>query len=258
MSDKVIGIGGGVGPEAGIELQKQIIQNTNAGGTDQGHIDVYHISRASDIVDRTEFLLNNAKENPAEGMYRTAQTLHSAASIADKELVMGIPCNTFHTPKIFNRFLELLELNGLNITVVNMLQETGEFIKKSYPNITKVGLMSTTGTRTVNTYKKVLEPIGFNIIEVPELMQPELHDSIYNKEWGIKAVNRNSSKARDNFLRFAENLQKQGVDIIILGCSEIPLVLSEKHFNGIPLIDPVLVLARALIREVAKEKLRPI
>ena len=258
MSDIAIGIGGGVGPEAGLELQKQIIQNTIAGGTDQGHIDVYHISRASDIVDRTEYLLNNAKENPADGMYRTAKALYSAAGIADKKLVMGIPCNTFHTPEIFNRFLELLEINALNITVINMLYETGKFIKTHYPKITRVGLMSTTGTRKINTYKTILEPLGFDIIEVPESMQPELHESIYNKEWGIKATNNNCSKAKNNFLRFAGVLENQGVDIIILGCSEIPLVLTEKHFNKIPLIDPVFVLARALIRETATEKLRPI
>jgi hypothetical protein len=61
MSEKLICIGGGVGPMAGVELQRRIIQNTDSGGTDQGHIEVHHFSRAHDIADRTRFLLEEVE-----------------------------------------------------------------------------------------------------------------------------------------------------------------------------------------------------
>jgi aspartate racemase len=44
--------------------------------------------------------------------------------------------------------------------------------------------------------------------------------------------------------------------VIILGCTEIPLVLTDAAVGGIPLIDPTLILARALIREAAPDRLR--
>ena len=255
MKEKLICIGGGVGPMAGVKLHKKIIENTETNGTDQDHLEVHHFSRSHDIGDRTRFLLREISENPAEGMFRTAQVMEKAAQSVNKKPIIGIPCNTFHAPEIFNRFSELLNRNNIDIQVLNMIEETGKFIKLLFPNAEKIGLMSTTGTRTFRVYNQVLEPVGFRIIEVPDKMQEELHDSVYNKDWGIKAKSPVSEKARKNFLRFAKILSEQGAEVIILGCSEIPLALPELKLYNIPLTDPMSALSRALIREVAPRKL---
>ena len=52
MKEKIIVIAGGVGPMAGVELHKKIIESTLTDGTDQTHIEVYHLSRSHDIQDR--------------------------------------------------------------------------------------------------------------------------------------------------------------------------------------------------------------
>lgn len=255
MKEKLICIGGGVGPMAGVELHRKIIENTETNGTDQDHLEVYHFSRSHDIGDRTRFLLGEISENPAEGMFRTAQAMEKAAQTVNKQPIIGIPCNTFHSPEIFNRFSVLLNRNNIDVQVLNMIEETGKFIKLLFPNAKKIGLMSTTGTRTVRVYNQVLEHVGFKIIEVPDHMQEELHNSVYNKDWGIKAKSPVSKKARNNFLRFAKILADKGAEAIILGCTEIPLALPEQKFNNIPFVDPVTALSRALIREAAPEKL---
>lgn len=254
--EKIIAVGGGVGPMAGVELHKKIIEQTKTDGTDQDHFEVHHLSRSHDIEDRTKYLLGETEKNPAEGMLRTAKALEKAAEIAGKEAVLGVPCNTFHAPKIFDYFLELLKKENINIQVINMIKETGSFLKKNFSKAKKIGLMSTTGTRQVRVYNEVLEPFGFEIEEVPEEMQEELHNSIYNKKWGIKAKSPVSEKARNNFLKYVGILQKQGSEAIILGCTEIPLALPEMEINNTPLIDPVLILAKALIREANKNKLK--
>lgn len=253
--EKVIGIGGGVGPMAGVDLHKQIIENTKA-STDQEHFEIYHISRSPDINDRTRYLLEEGLRNPAEGMFRTLKAVASAVKAIDnKQIVFGVPCNTFHASPIFNRFIELAKQEP-DIQVVNMINETGKFIREHYPDAKKIGLMSTTGTRKVGVYKEVLEPT-FAIIEVPENIQPELHNSIYNQDWGIKAQFPVSEKARNNFLKYVGVLKEQDVDAVILGCTEIPQALPEKEINSIPLIDPMFVLARALVREANPKKLKP-
>lgn len=255
MKDKLICIGGGVGPMAGVKLHELIIENTKTDGTDQDHLEVHHLSRSHDIGDRTKYLLGEISENPAEGMFRTAQAAVRAAEEVSKRVVFGVPCNTFHAPKIFNYFLELIEKNNLNIQVINMIEEIGNYMKQEFPSVKKIGVMSTIGTREIGVYNEILEKFEFEIIQVPEEIQDELHDSIYNKDWGIKAVSSVSEKGRNNFLKYADILIKQGAEVIILGCTEIPLALPEKEFKKVPLVDPMVMLARAMIEVVDEGKL---
>jgi aspartate racemase len=255
---KLITIGGGVGPMAGVELHKKIIENTLTNGTDQDHLEVHHFSRSHDIADRTDYLLNKVNQNPAEGMFRSMQIAVQAAQIAGREVVAGIPCNTFHAPLIFQHFMRLIQEHDVTIKMLHMLEEVVGLVSQILPQAETIGLMSTTGTRMVHVYNDVLEPHGLNIVQVPQNTQPELHHSIYNQQWGIKAVSPVSKKARSNFEKYANLLCEQGAQAIILGCTEIPLALPEKTYKGIPLIDPMFALARALIRVVDEKKLRPL
>jgi len=273
--EKAIVIGGGVGPMAGVELHRKIIEHTLTDGTDQTHLEVLHFSRSSDIVDRTEYLLGKVKGDPAEGMLRTFKMAFKALKelesdmrqnnspkdfpghIVHRPAVGGIPCNTFHAVKIFNRFIELLKLAEIDINILNMIEETVKLINSIVPNARKIGLMSTTGTRRTGVYSEVLIPKGFSIIEVPEELQDELHDTIYNRKWGIKAVSPVTKKARSNFQKYAGQIAESGAEAIILGCTEIPIAMPEPHFRGIPLIDPMTALARGLIREANPDKLKP-
>jgi aspartate racemase len=65
---KGIVIGGGVGPMAGVELHKKIINSTKTSGTDQDHLDIVHLSFPSLVNDRTKFLLKGDDVNPGERM----------------------------------------------------------------------------------------------------------------------------------------------------------------------------------------------
>lgn len=258
MVEKVIGIGGGVGPMAGVKLHELIIQHTLS-RIDQGHLSVVHISHSSQIPDRTKFLLGEIKENPAKAMILVMQAIAAAAkAVGAEEVVAGVPCNTFHAPRIWNGFTQMLRENSATVQVVHMLEETASLIKEILPDARNIGLMSTIGTRRVSVYEQILTPWGYRLLQVPEKVQGELHDSIYNPEWGIKAVSPVTARARDNFLRYTEILYEQGVDAIILGCTEIPLALPESKYQGVPLIDPMVALARALIRESAPTKLKPL
>ncbi len=264
MEEKVIIVGGGVGPMAGVELHRRIIENTITDGTDQSHLEVYHLSRSADIPDRTQYLLGKERRDPVLGMFRTFKIAYTALEernslMKEKFLAVGgIPCNTFHAPAIFNRFLDMMNKNHILIKIINMIEETAWLINETIGNVSKVGLLSTTGTRHFGVYRRMLESSGIQVTEVPENLQDELHDTIYNREWGIKAVSPVSEKAKTNFERYAGILAEQGVQAIILGCTEIPLALTGKTFHGIPLIDPMVALARGLIRDANPKKLKPI
>jgi len=258
FNEKVIVIGGGVGPLAGVKLHQYIIENTRTNGTDQDHFDIYHLSRSSNITDRTEALQAGKPELPAEGMFRTFALADSALKSAGKHGVGGVPCNTFHAPAIFNHFTQLLSTADLSLSVINMIEETASVIKNSYPKVTAIGVLSTTGTRTADVYPKLLEPLGFSIVQVDETDQTDLHEAIYNRSWGIKATPHIDPRVRKKFEHFLRKLMEKGAQAVILGCTEIPLALPEQELFGIPLIDPMLALARALIREANPRKLKKV
>jgi len=259
----VILVVGGVGPVAGNDFLNKIAENTDNGDEgDSGHLNVNSMSYPEKIGDRTAYLQGKIKTNPANGASDIAKAMMIGALSMDKnaKFTLGVPCNTFHVPKIFDEFLRLLEKKEVNVDVVNMIEETGKHIEKIFPNAKKIGLMSTTGTRDFRIYHNVLEKKGFELIEVDKSNQEELHDIIYNAKWGIKSVTPPTQKARDKFLKFAMQIIEKGAEAIILGCTEIPLVFPKNELifpeGSMPLIDPADVLARKLIEKIDKNKVK--
>jgi aspartate racemase len=249
---RVIGIVGGVGPYAGLDLNKKIFDQTKA-VTDQQHIPVILVSLSDQIPDRTEFLSGKLKQNPAVPIAKIIKTL-SALGVK----VVGIPCNTAHAPLIFERVGAILRRNKIHIKVLNMIKETARHIKRAYPEVKSLGLLGTSGTVNADVYGQIMRPLGLDIIYPTEDVQHKLvHDAIYNKKYGIKAQsNPVQARARQQLLKAAVQLKNRGAQLIILGCTEIPLALSGKEISGLPALDPTLILARALIREVAPQKLK--
>uniref|UniRef100_H3GR09 Aspartate racemase n=1 Tax=Phytophthora ramorum TaxID=164328 RepID=H3GR09_PHYRM len=284
----MLGICGGVGPAAGLLLHQLILQNTDSAGEDQGHLNVCHFSRSEDMTDRTEYLVyaasssaeatdsdsdsgsspgevpcdskELAKEvgNPACGMARTFAMMHAAATAGRARLVVGVPCNTFHAQPIWDEFIRRTA-HACNVHHVHMLEETVAFIARELPLCKRIGLMSTTGTRESRVYHDLLEPRGYKVVEVSAgAMQQELHESIYNREWGVKSTAPAvSPRSEANFQRYAKLVREHGAEAIILGCTEIPFVFAGKtHFAGVLLIDPMVALARAMIREADPSRLK--
>ncbi len=284
-------IGGGVGPMAGVELHRKIIEHTLTDGTDQDHFDVIHLSLASRISDRTGYLIDSGSRNPGDEMAEVVRIALRGLGDEDgpgKPCIVGVPCNTFHAPPIFDRFLSSMDsfigehggrtvsgrtvsgrtvsgrtitdraISSPGITVVHMLRETLDLIRQLQPDARRIGLMSTTGTRRSRVWHDLLEKDGYTVVEVEESVQPELHDTIYHPEWGLKAVSPASETARRRFETYADSLISEGAEALVLGCTEIPLALPGLRFRNTPLVDPVLALARGMIREGNPEKLSPL
>ena len=68
--------------------------------------------------------------------------------------------------------------------------------------------------------------------------------------------NRNGRQStKKELLKGIDYLDKEGAEIIIMGCTEIPLAIKDNKINGKPLIDSTKILARALILKSSPEKL---
>lgn len=252
MEKKVIGIVGGVGPYAGLDLHKKILDNTQA-LNDQEHLPVLHLSFSERINDRTQFLLGKV-DNPAPAVADIILRMYVAG--AD---VIGIPCNTMHSPQIFNVINERLIKTGFSGTLLNMIEEVAKYVSANYPDVKTIGVLSTIGTFRSKVYPAILEAKGFKVVVLDEDVQNMVHNAIYDETYGIKAQSSPvTEKARGEFLRGVQHLQKKGAQAVILGCTEIPLAITEKEIDGTIMIDPTLILARALINATYPEKLQPI
>jgi aspartate racemase len=249
----VIGIVGGVGPFAGLDLNEKIFRITRA-TKDQDHLNVILMSFSGMIPDRTAFLLSQIKENPAVGAVDVIMKLENAGAT-----VVGIPCNTSHAADIWQEIESKLAENKSKIRLINMIGETAHFIKGRYSSIQKIGLLGTTGTITSDVYGTVLRREGLQVL-YPDLSIQEglVHPAIYDREYGIKSQSKPVSvKAKKHLKTAMKHLIEKKAEAIILGCTEIPLAIKDREYTGIPLIDPTMILARALVLAVAPQKLSP-
>jgi aspartate racemase len=253
-TQKIIGVVGGMGPYAGLDLVKKIFDQT-AASSDQEHLPVILCSLPSEIEDRTAFVLGESTDNPAWSILKVVRKLGQAGAT-----VAGIPCNTAHAPRIFDVIQDELRKGKDQIKLLHMIEEVAGVIRERFPNAKKIGLLSTIGTAKARIYQAYLEPEGYAMVLPDEDIQVNfVHRPIYDREFGIKAKSAPVTDiARARLAQAIDHLLGRGVEVIILGCTEIPLAITEKERQGIPLLDPAVILARALIRETHPEKLVPL
>jgi len=252
MKNKKIGIIGGVGPFAGIDLFKKIFNLTHA-STDQKHLDVLLHSFPGQIPDRTAFLSGSEHKNPANGLFDIVRSLDASSTN-----IIGIPCNTSHAAKIWDPLSKKVSTEFPDITLVNMVEEVGLTIKMSYSKGSKIGIMATTGTVISNVYDNPLKRQGMIPVYPDEEIQGDfIQDAIYNRKYGIKAFSDpTTTQARQQLKTGLDNLINKGVNAIILGCTEIPLSITEGTYGNIPLYDSTMILARKLVTLADPEKLK--
>lgn len=248
----MIGIIGGVGPTAGADLLQKITEETTA-GKDQEHLPVILFSFPHLIDDRTEYLEGRVKNNPGDAIAKIAFQLNDlGVNIA------AIPCNTAHAPAIFNKVTDELEKAGKKLKLVNLIDESIKYLESNFDKGGGIGVLSTTGTYKQKIYSSRIEEAGFKPIIPTEDIQKELvHNAIYHTAYGIKSKNGKTTKLARAQLEFAMDLLKeQGAEAIILGCTELPLAFEECKYKDMLLIDATRLLARGMIREFDKTKLR--
>ena len=246
---RAIGVIGGVGPYAGIDLVKKVFDNTIA-SSDQEHIDLYLTSTPAIIGDRTAYLLDGG-ENPATGLVACLDKLALIGSD-----VIAIPCNTAHAPQIYDEVVRAAQKKWPKVQLLNMIGETITAIRQRFPKGARIGLLATLGTHTVGVYRTHFEgERSFTLIEPDQRGREAVHQAIYDRQYGIKAVAPPTALAKAVVKAQAKLLIEKGAEAIILGCTELPLVLHDGEV-AVPLFDPTAIVARAAIRAVSPQQLR--
>lgn len=248
----VIGILGGMGPYAGVDLARRVLDETLA-TRDQDHIPCI-LHNATHIPDRTAFLLGKASTDPARAMSQALLDMaRSGATTA------GIACNTAHADPIFNAVRDRLEKDGTDMLLFHIVDETVRAIRRHFPDAQTIGILGTQGTYRFKLYDRRIEKAGLKALLPPENVRNGLlNDAIYHPDWGIKAHSRPVTReARDAVSRAAEGLLQAGADLVVLGCTELPLAAPTTGPAASRLVDATRMLARALVGHAAPDRLRP-
>jgi aspartate racemase len=237
MAEKVIGILGGMGPEATLSLFEKIIANTPA-TRDQDHLRVIIDSNAK-IPDRTPAILGQG-DSPVPAMVESGRALERAG--AD---FIVIPCVSAHF------FLDELQAQ-LTLPILSLFDTVAEELERQQPAPAAVGLLATTGTVHGRKFQERLQKSGMDTL-VPGLDdQKRVMSVIYR----LKATSSGSGREemRSELRSVVAALVDRGGKAIVAGCTEIPLVLRSQD-APVPFFDSLLVLARAAIVRAGRRPL---
>ena len=134
------------------------------------------------------------------------------------------------------------------IPLVSLVEATSEEIKKR--KIKKVGLIGTSFTMNKPFYREVLSQHGIEII-VPDKTDQAYIGKVIFEELSFGVIR---DESRSGYLRIIEKLHEKGADGVILGCTEIPLLIKQEH-TKIPVFDTTTIHAEAALQHAIKKRI---
>jgi aspartate racemase len=136
-----------------------------------------------------------------------------------------------------------------------MLTTTVRHLREAFPSVRSVGVLATSGTIASGVYEKALESQGLRQVVPEPALQARVMEAIYGKE-GVKA-GFTTGRCQEDIAAAIDGLISAGVEVVILGCTELPLLLREAHVIGtngarVSIIDPTDVLAKECVAHAMK------
>lgn len=221
----VIGILGGMGPQAGVKLVDILISKSAQNGAKENS-DFPEI--ILDSVPVPDFISDTKNLNQVLKTLKRRVKLLSSMNISK----VAIACNTAH--------IMLDDLQSVTeIKFVSIIEEVAKQVKASRLN--KVGLMATPSTIRFGLFQQALSKFNLDVVIPTKKEQLILEKVIRNVLSG--------KKFKGDILQLtliANSFKRKGAKGIILGCTELPLVFPKKP--SIPVFDCLVILADALLR----------
>jgi aspartate racemase len=224
-----LGILGGMGPLATVDFMQKVIEATPA-SRDQDHIPML-VHAVPQVPDRTACILAGNDE-PLRWMREGVDKLLAAGAEA-----IAIPCNTAHY--WYDALVE-----NLDIPVLHIVDAAAASLAAKDITDGTIGLLATTGTVTANVYQTRFQALGYDCAAPNEATQT---DGVTAGIAAIKAGDLDTGRRR--LEAAAKTLVELDCGAIVLGCTEIPIVLTSdlSPAPGIGYLDATDALAQASV-----------
>ena len=230
MNEMIVGVRGAMGPKSTAELLVRITRCTPA-AVEQDHLRVICDSNPK-IPNRTDSLLSGETGPIIGALAQTALNLEQAGAG-----IIGIPCNTAHA------FLADVRA-AVGVPVLDMIGEAAIRALEIFGEGTIVGLVATDGTLRTRLYHDALEGVGL------VAMSPSAAGIQYAVMDALDSVKLHgpTEDAYGALGAAVRDLTSNGATAVIAACTEVSLVF-ERRPPDLPWLDPLQVLAEALVRE---------
>lgn len=229
---KTIGLIGGMSWESSIEYYRIINQKVRErlGGTHSAKCVMVSVDFAE-----IEILQHAGRWSEATDMLvKSARQLESASA----DFVV-LCTNTMH--KMADDICR-----SISIPFLHIADATAEKVKVQ--GITKIGLLGTRYTMEEDFYKgRLVDNYGLEVIVPGEDDRNVIHDVIYNELVKGKIF----PESKETFLRIIEKMEALGAEGVILGCTEIGLLVKNGDCR-VPLFDTTLIHAEAAVEFALK------
>ena len=223
-----VGVLGGMGPLATIDFMRKVLDATPA-ARDQDHLPMI-VCSLPQIPDRTAAFRGDG-DSPLDAIVACGRRLASAGA----DLIV-MPCNTAHL--WFDDVQQQLQLPMLHL-VDAALREALDLAGAE----ARVGLLATDATIASGLY------INRRLADTPppQWLLPTAGEMLALVMPGIAAVKAGRLPDGQALLADAARaLEQRGADVLVLGCTEIPLVL-DAAACGMPVVDATAALARQVV-----------
>jgi aspartate racemase len=224
---KTIGLVGGISWESTLEYYRVINQHTKErlGGFHSAKVVLYSVDFAEVEVRQHQ----GRWDELTELMIDAARRVEKAGA----ELLV-ICANTMH------KMADDVQRN-IRIPILHIGDVTAEAVRSR--SIKKVGLLGTRFTMEQDFYKqRLIGKHGLEVIIPEEKEREEIHSILYNE----LCLGEIKASSKGVFQKIIAGLASRGAQGIILGCTEIPLLVSQNDYE-IPLFDTTTLHARAAV-----------
>lgn len=232
---KTLGLIGGIGPESTVDYYKMIIRKFRKISGTNGYPNFF-----MNNINMTE-MLDFVKEGKLDEL-----TGFLASGIRQLELAgADFAALASNTPHIVFDGLQ----KSVNIPLVSIVEETMKYIAGQ--NISIAGLFGTMSTMNAGFYQSVGKRYGIEII-IPEKQAMDYINDKYFSELVAGIVR---DETRKNLVRITEELKSErGIKGLILGGTELPLILSQNDFDNVKLINTSEIHVDAIVEMMLESK----
>jgi aspartate racemase len=230
MKEKIVGIIGGLGPEATVDLMRRVIQATPA-EDDQDHIRML-VDCNPKVPSRMQAILEGTGENPAP--YLVTMAIDLAAWGAD---FLVIACNTAHL--YFDRIQ-----GAVSIPVLNMIDLTVDHVVTKNPGIRKAGLLASWTVIRPGLYGAAFKKRGIALLHPSPALQDRLLTAIRRIKTG-----HHGPPEKEALEDSGRELVDRGVEALVIACTELSVIADGLKLKA-RMFDASQVLAEAIVRTV--------
>ncbi len=226
-AERTIGVLGGMGPAATLDFLAKLQRATPA-LTDQDHVHVL-VDLNPKVPDRNAALAGTGA-SPARVLADMAAGLERAGAHG---LVMV--CNSAHA------FAPEVRAALRHAPLLGLIEETVAAVRRGYPKVRRVGLLAAAACLDARLYQDAFAAEGVDVIAPEGELRARFMALLYRLKAGELGAD-----SRAEMRGITERLIAQGAELIVSGCTEVPLVLRPTDIDS-PLVDSTDVLVAAAL-----------